>query len=313
MEQKMKELDSDFLVSEVFVPDPASSSEFTLGPCFRDGFPSKLEPFYPLAKGEKLLFCTLRNLIGTYTKHGGLRPHVEEISATLYVPKLTFTFPKSQNGKRLSYRNFLEVTMKKKGDSISQQQNFEGQEKDERPSKKAKRELFRAGSPDITANNQAKSAINITKHSPGVHGSSHSSGDAVNFRTLSLTLPKMSAFHVITFLYWLEVGSWKTSSSIQLVNKKDASPPRTDVKTPALKMSQYSAQVLNRTKAEAQKLLMMPLQKVVLPENYSVLVAALPIYAASLNLSVEKARVLDELEENLPSLFSNLQQAKWKN
>uniref|UniRef100_M1A603 Uncharacterized protein n=1 Tax=Solanum tuberosum TaxID=4113 RepID=M1A603_SOLTU len=38
MEQIIKEFDSDILLPEVFVPYSTSSSEFMLGPCFKDGF-----------------------------------------------------------------------------------------------------------------------------------------------------------------------------------------------------------------------------------------------------------------------------------
>ncbi|KAH0643400.1 hypothetical protein KY289_034374 [Solanum tuberosum] len=60
MEQIIKEFDSDILLPEVFVSYSTSSSEFMLGPCFKDGFPSELESFYPLAEGEKLLLHTLQ-------------------------------------------------------------------------------------------------------------------------------------------------------------------------------------------------------------------------------------------------------------
>lgn len=59
LEQNMKELDSDLLVTEVFVPIPTSSEEFILGPCFKGGSPSELVLFYPLEKGEKLLLHSL--------------------------------------------------------------------------------------------------------------------------------------------------------------------------------------------------------------------------------------------------------------
>ncbi|KAK4716015.1 hypothetical protein R3W88_014353 [Solanum pinnatisectum] len=74
--------------------------------------------------------------------------------------------------------------------------------------------------------------------------------------------------------------------------------------------AQYSAQVLEKAKLEIQKLLMMPLQKLLLLENYSTLVAALPIYAESPDLSIEKARDLEELRKHLPSLLKNFQEAK---
>ncbi|KAK6789237.1 hypothetical protein RDI58_013036 [Solanum bulbocastanum] len=84
-----------------------------------------------------------------------------------------------------------------------------------------------------------------------------------------------------------------------------------DLVLPASKPpAQYSAQVLEKAKPEIQKLLMMPLQKLLLSENYSTLVAALPIYAESPDLSIEKARDLGELKKHLPSLLTNFQEAK---
>ncbi|CAK9168083.1 unnamed protein product [Ilex paraguariensis] len=55
MLQEMLDLEPKGVVDDVFVPSPASPSEFMLGPCFRTEFPSKLTSFYPLVKGEKLL------------------------------------------------------------------------------------------------------------------------------------------------------------------------------------------------------------------------------------------------------------------
>ncbi|KAM3325371.1 hypothetical protein P3S67_000496 [Capsicum chacoense] len=55
---------------------------------------------------------------------------------------------------------------------------------------------------------------------------------------------------------------------------------------------------------------MMPLNDVLLPENNSLLVTSLPIYAGSSNFSIEKAHALEELEKNLPSLFTNFHHAK---
>ncbi|VFQ75065.1 unnamed protein product [Cuscuta campestris] len=54
---KIKGLSPDLIQTETFVPIPGSdeSSTFILGPCFRSNFPSELSPFYPLARGEKLL------------------------------------------------------------------------------------------------------------------------------------------------------------------------------------------------------------------------------------------------------------------
>lgn len=69
MEKKIKALDSDLIVNEVFITNPASSSEFILGPCFRDGVPLELVPFYPLEK-EKSSFCTLWNPGGTKPELG---------------------------------------------------------------------------------------------------------------------------------------------------------------------------------------------------------------------------------------------------
>ena len=47
-----------------------------------------------------------------------------------------------------------------------------------------------------------------------------------------------------------------------------------------------------------------------IPENYSSLEAALPIYVESPDLSVEKAHDLEELRRNLPFLQANFQEAK---
>ncbi|KAH0753625.1 hypothetical protein KY290_023895 [Solanum tuberosum] len=91
------------------------------------------------------------------------------------------------------------------------------------------------------------------------------------------------------------------------VDDENVAHVSSDVKSPA---AQYSAEVLDKAKAEVQKLLMMPLQQVLLPENYSSLEAALPIYAESPDLLVEKARNLEELRRNLPSLLANFQEAK---
>uniref|UniRef100_M1DGF2 Uncharacterized protein n=1 Tax=Solanum tuberosum TaxID=4113 RepID=M1DGF2_SOLTU len=55
---------------------------------------------------------------------------------------------------------------------------------------------------------------------------------------------------------------------------------------------------------------MMPLQQVLLPENYSSLEVDLPIYVESPDLSIEKSRNLEELRRNLPSLLANFQEAK---
>lgn len=55
---------------------------------------------------------------------------------------------------------------------------------------------------------------------------------------------------------------------------------------------------------------MMPLNEVVLPENQSSLIAALPRYAASPHFLIEKARAVAELKKNLPSQFSDFQQMK---
>ncbi|KAG5576611.1 hypothetical protein H5410_056745 [Solanum commersonii] len=60
MGTKKIESRTTILVLEVFVPYSTSSSEFMVGPCFKDRFPSELESFYPLAEGEKLLLHTLQ-------------------------------------------------------------------------------------------------------------------------------------------------------------------------------------------------------------------------------------------------------------
>lgn len=54
----------------------------------------------------------------------------------------------------------------------------------------------------------------------------------------------------------------------------------------------------------------MPMQEVLLPKNYSTLMAALPIYATSPDLSVEEARDLEEFRRNLPSLLAKFEEAK---
>ncbi|KAM3217717.1 hypothetical protein P3L10_027160 [Capsicum annuum] len=82
------------------------------------------------------------------------------------------------------------------------------------------------------------------------------------------------------------------------------------VQSPAQKKSQCSEKVLDKTEAEVHKLLMMPLNEVVIPENQSSLIAALPRYAASPHFSIEKVRAVEELKKNLPSLFSDFQQMK---
>ncbi|KAK4715256.1 hypothetical protein R3W88_013594 [Solanum pinnatisectum] len=66
----------------------------------------------------------------------------------------------------------------------------------------------------------------------------------------------------------------------------------------------------NEKSVTDEKLLMMPLEQVLLPENYSSLEGALPIYTESPDLSVEKSRNLEELRRNLPSLLANFQEAK---
>ncbi|KAF3637623.1 hypothetical protein FXO38_23649 [Capsicum annuum] len=55
---------------------------------------------------------------------------------------------------------------------------------------------------------------------------------------------------------------------------------------------------------------MMPLNEVLLPKNYSVLVTSLPIHVGSSNLSVDKEHALEELEKYLPSLCTNFNHAK---
>ncbi|WMV29502.1 hypothetical protein MTR67_022887 [Solanum verrucosum] len=112
----------------------------------------------------------------------------------------------------------------------------------------------------------------------------------------------------------IEHSPYVLGSSHSSVNRHDkfvayenVAPLSSDVKSP---IAQYSAEVLDKDKAEVQKLLMMPFQQVLLSENYSYLEVALPIYAESPDLSVEISRDLEELRKYLPSLLANFQEAK---
>lgn len=221
-----------------------------------------------------------------------------------------------------------ETRKRRNEEYISQQNKLERQEKDETPSRKAKRQLFLADFPKFFAHNTPEPAINITKHSPAVHGSNHLAESVNSQKSVTDVVVLDNASSSTSPLSSDEKSRSKDSVRRDLIGDhskisdaedffarvatqlQDAKSPGIDVKSPALRMSRYSAQVLNKTKAEVQKLLMMPLHDIVLPENSSVLVAALPIYAASPNLSVEKVRALKELEKNLPSLFSDFHQAK---
>ncbi|XP_075095839.1 uncharacterized protein LOC107801804 [Nicotiana tabacum] len=220
------------------------------------------------------------------------------------------------------------IDKKPKAEYISQQKKLERQEKDETPSRKAKRQLFLADFPDFFAHNTPEPAINITKHSPAVHGSNHLAESVNSQKSVTDVVVLDNASSSTSPLSSDEKSRSKASVGRNLIadhskisdaedffarvaaQLQDAKSPGIDVKSPALRMSRCSAQVLNKTKAEVRKLLMMPLHDIVLPENSSVLVAALPKYAASPNLSVEKVCALEELEKNLPSLFSDFHQAK---
>ncbi|KAH0669406.1 hypothetical protein KY285_025772 [Solanum tuberosum] len=112
----------------------------------------------------------------------------------------------------------------------------------------------------------------------------------------------------------IEHSPYVLGSSHSSVNRHDkfvayenVAPLSSDVKSPT---AQYSAEVLDKDKAEVQKLLMMPFQQVLLPEKYSSLEVALHIYVESPDLSVEISRDLEELRRNLPSLLANFQEAK---
>ncbi|KAH0672562.1 hypothetical protein KY290_024790 [Solanum tuberosum] len=158
MEKIIKEFDIDILVPEVFVPYSKSSLEFMLGSCFKDGFPLELEPFYPLAEGEKLLLHTLQprwhkkqhvqvmaNCNGRLDRLGnsfhfhfgmmsptvfdisaltGIRPHGEAISSVLDIQNSTFSMPKSEKNKKIYYEEFIKVNMQREDKTEEEQFAF---------------------------------------------------------------------------------------------------------------------------------------------------------------------------------------------
>ncbi|KAJ8532755.1 hypothetical protein K7X08_015644 [Anisodus acutangulus] len=71
-----------------------------------------------------------------------------------------------------------------------------------------------------------------------------------------------------------------------------------------------SAETLAKAKDDAERLLIKPSQDLLLPENCSKLSEALSIYAASPDLSVEKALAFEKLKANLPHLSSTYSRAK---
>ncbi|KAK4343121.1 hypothetical protein RND71_038937 [Anisodus tanguticus] len=75
-------------------------------------------------------------------------------------------------------------------------------------------------------------------------------------------------------------------------------------------ISATSAETLAKAKDDAERLLIMPSQDLLLPENCSKLSEALSIYAASPDLSVEKALAFEKLKANLPHLSSTYSRAK---
>ncbi|XP_047259042.1 uncharacterized protein LOC124891315 [Capsicum annuum] len=196
-------------------------------------------------------------------------------------------------------------------DSIPQQQKFEVKKKNERRSRKVERERnrFLDGFPEII--DMSEPAINITKHFSAVHGSMHSSAGTANRRKSIADVVVLDDTSSSSDEDFVPSSSWWKNKSKTDVggdssddhSEKDeavqfsAQSPGMHVQSPALKKSQCSAQVLDKTKGEVHKLLMMPLNEVVLPENQSSLIAALPRYAASPHFSIEKARAVAELKK----------------
>ncbi|XP_060206161.1 uncharacterized protein LOC132633648 [Lycium barbarum] len=78
----------------------------------------------------------------------------------------------------------------------------------------------------------------------------------------------------------------------------------------ATQKSTPSAETLAKAKGDIERLLIMPSQELLLPENCSKLNEALSIYAASPDLSVEKALAFEKLKVNLPHLSSTYHRAK---
>ncbi|XP_049407861.1 uncharacterized protein LOC125871313 [Solanum stenotomum] len=83
-----------------------------------------------------------------------------------------------------------------------------------------------------------------------------------------------------------------------------------DEKTSAMQKSTPSAELLATAKDDIERLLIMPSQDLLQPENCSKLNAALSVYTASPDLSVERALAFEKLKENLPHLSSTYHRAK---
>ncbi|XP_055811595.1 uncharacterized protein LOC129881414 [Solanum dulcamara] len=83
-----------------------------------------------------------------------------------------------------------------------------------------------------------------------------------------------------------------------------------DEKTSATRKCTPSAEMLATAKDDIERLLIMPSQDLLQPENCSKLNAALSIYTASPDLSVERALAFEKLKENLPHLSSTYHRAK---
>ncbi|XP_018632117.2 uncharacterized protein [Nicotiana tomentosiformis] len=81
-------------------------------------------------------------------------------------------------------------------------------------------------------------------------------------------------------------------------------------KISATQKSTPSVEMLATSKDDIDRLLNMPSQDLLVPENCSTLSAALSIYALSPDLSAERAIALEKLKENLPHLSSTLRRAK---
>ncbi|XP_010325936.1 uncharacterized protein [Solanum lycopersicum] len=83
-----------------------------------------------------------------------------------------------------------------------------------------------------------------------------------------------------------------------------------DENTSAMQKSTPSAEMLATAKEDIERLLIMPSQDLLQPENCSKLTAALSVYIASSDLSVERALAFEKLKENLPHLSSTYHRAK---